>query len=139
MPDRLLIDSSFLYALHNRRDKYLSLAMAFALTDKRERIVPDVALTEVCHLLSQSVGIQSTASFLQYITLPPIQLEPVSVPDVRRARAIMLQYVDARLDFVDCCILALAERLNVTRICTFDRRDFALFRPTHCAFLELLP
>jgi predicted nucleic acid-binding protein len=41
--------------------------------------------------------------------------------------------------FVDCCILAIAERLNITRICTFDRRDFQTFATTHRERLELLP
>ncbi len=59
--------------------------------------------------------------------------------DVIRAAQIMERYADARFDFVDCCIMALAERLNITQVCTFDRRDFSIFRPTHCEHLELLP
>jgi hypothetical protein len=51
----------------------------------------------------------------------------------------MTQYADANLDFVDCCIMALSERLQVRQICTLDRRDFSIFRPTHCDYLELLP
>ncbi len=35
--------------------------------------------------------------------------------------------------------MAMTEGLNVTEICTFDRRDFSIFRPTHCDYLELLP
>lgn len=48
-------------------------------------------------------------------------------------------YQSARFDFVDCCIMALSERLNITQVCTLDRRDFSIFRPGHCPFLELLP
>lgn len=135
----ILMDSSFLYALHDERDRYAFEAELFSLTEESLLIVPDVALTEVAQMLKKNIGIQAVAAFLQTVTQSPIQLEPVTTPDIRRAREIMLQYVDARLDFVDCCILALAERLNVTRICTFDRRDFALFRPTHCDYLEMLP
>ena len=51
----------------------------------------------------------------------------------------MAKYADARFDFVDCCIMALVERLDITQICTFDRRDFGIFRPAHCEYLELLP
>lgn len=51
----------------------------------------------------------------------------------------MRKYRDAELDFVDCCLTALAERLNITRICTFDRRDFSIIRPKHTDYLELLP
>lgn len=59
--------------------------------------------------------------------------------DYLRIAEIMLAYRDAALDFVDCAIMALAERLNITHICTYDRRDFALFRPRHCDYLTLLP
>jgi uncharacterized protein len=51
----------------------------------------------------------------------------------------MAIYFDAKLDFVDCCIMALSERMNITKVCTFDRRDFGMFPPQHCAYLELLP
>jgi hypothetical protein len=51
----------------------------------------------------------------------------------------MEKYSDIELDFVDCCIVAIAERLNLTEICTFDRRDFSIIRPTHVEYLTLHP
>lgn len=36
-------------------------------------------------------------------------------------------------------IVAIAERLNVRRILTLDRRHFSVIRPQHCAAFELLP
>jgi hypothetical protein len=68
---------------------------------------------------------------------PP--LEPIAYPDLLRAHAIMEQYIQARFDLVDCCIMALAERLNIDQVCTFDRRDFSIFKPTHCDYLRMLP
>jgi uncharacterized protein len=35
--------------------------------------------------------------------------------------------------------MALAEYLAITQICTFDRRDFSIFRPAHCEYFERLP
>ena len=51
----------------------------------------------------------------------------------------MRQYADTELDFVDTAIMAVSERLNITRIATFDRRDFSIYRPTHVEHYELLP
>ncbi len=51
----------------------------------------------------------------------------------------MQQYADARVDFVDCVIVAMAERLNIKRILTGDRRHFFLFRPRHCQTFEVIP
>jgi predicted nucleic acid-binding protein len=49
------------------------------------------------------------------------------------------RHSDANLDFVDALIVATAERLNITRLLTLDRRDFQLIRPKHCSSFELLP
>jgi len=51
----------------------------------------------------------------------------------------MQQYASANLDFVDCCIMALSERLNIVQVGTLDRRDFSIFRPKHVDYLEILP
>jgi hypothetical protein len=53
--------------------------------------------------------------------------------DARRADDIL------NAEFADCCIMTLAERLNITQICTLDECDFSLFRPDHIERLELLP
>ena len=46
---------------------------------------------------------------------------------------------DARFDFVDVAQMAIAERLDIRRVYTFDRRDFSQFKPRHTDYLELLP
>jgi hypothetical protein len=66
-------------------------------------------------------------------------IERLSDADIERMLEIMEQYADARFDFVDVSIMAIAERLGITEIYTFDRRDFSAFRPTHCRYFELLP
>jgi uncharacterized protein len=78
-------------------------------------------------------------NFLDGLESPTVQLEAVTLTDVKRARQIMVQYESASLNFVDFCIVAISERLNFVQVHTFDRRDFIVFRPTHCAFLEFLP
>lgn len=101
--------------------------------------MPDVALVEVTHLLRNFINHNAMLAFLRIFSQSAFVLESVTMQDVRRAVEIMSKYADSRLDFVDCCIMAQAERLDITRICTFDRRDFAIYRPTHCETLELLP
>lgn len=63
----------------------------------------------------------------------------LTTSDYTRAVEILTTYRDVSLDFVDCCLTALAERLDITRICTFDRRDFMIIRPAHTDYFELLP
>ncbi len=59
--------------------------------------------------------------------------------DRQRMEQIMLKYADAEFDYADAALMALSERLKITRVFTFDRRDFTMFIPAHAAHLDLLP
>ena len=59
--------------------------------------------------------------------------------DLERVNQILEQCADSQLDFVDAVIVAIAERLRITRILTLDRRDFSIMRPRHCDYFEILP
>jgi len=139
MPNRTLIDSSFLFALYNQHDENYEKSQALAINYKGFFVIPDVTLPEVTFLFARQGKTPAVIKFLKSFAAAQPLLEPLTVPDVQRAHEIMEKYADAKLDFVDCSIMALAERLNITQICTFDRRDFPIFRPTHCEHLELLP
>lgn len=134
-----VVDSSFMYALAAPNDDNYRTALSFAETVTLQFVIPVVALTEVTYLLRTRISHRAEAMFLRSLAHSDVQLESLTLADVQRSSEIMTEYADARFDFVDCCIMALTERLNVTRVLTFDRRDFPIFRPTHCDFLELLP
>lgn len=137
--DNVLIDSSFLFAMTDPKDKEHHRATAYMEVNWRNQLIPDVVLTEVTYLIRVSIGQRGVLQFLDAIIAPEIIFQSLTPADLARAREIMEMYLDARFDFVDYCIMALSERLEVTRVCTFDRRDFAIFRPKHCDYLELLP
>lgn len=136
--ERILVDSNFLYAAYDENDKYHDEAVQ-ALEDDHILLIPEVVLVEVTYLLRLNVGIPITLDFLDTISETELPFINLDRNDILRVRDIMATYADNRFDFVDCCVMALAERLNITKIYTFDRRDFRVFRPTHCAYLELLP
>ncbi len=139
MAIRILVDSSFIYATYNEGDSNHIQAIDFAAKSQIISIAPDVILPEVCFLFERDFGHYAISKFLAAFYKSGITLQPILMDDVKRAQEIMTQYPEAELDFVDCCIMALAERLNITQVCTFDRRDFSIFRPAHCDYLELLP
>ena len=136
---QILVDSSYLFAFFDvKNTKHTEAALAADLY-RGQFVIPDVVLTEVAYLFNREGGIPAVLKFLDRLAVMQPQLEPVSVPDLARIREIMAMYKDSKFDFVDCCIMAHSECLNITRVCTFDRRDFSIFRPTHCEYLELLP
>ena len=135
----LIADSNFVYALFNSGDTRHSDAMSFVSQITEVMLVPDVVVPEVCYLIMRDLGHGDIREFLEYFAQLDAALEPIGMGDLGRARDILITYDDAALDIVDCCIMAIAERLDITRIATFDRRDFGMFKPNHCDYLELLP
>ncbi|MCY4072914.1 MAG: PIN domain-containing protein [Chloroflexi bacterium] len=135
----LIADTSFLYALYNENDIRHQDADRFASTTTRAMLIPCVALPELTYLFIRDVGYRGVESFFAHFKDMSPQLVPIVPADVYKIHEITEMYASAEFDIVDCCIMALAERLQITRIATLDRRDFSIFRPRHCDFLELLP
>ncbi len=135
----LIIDSSFLVALYDGGEVYHRRAYDFAADRLETMLVPAVALPEVGYLLRRNLGYAKSLNFFDFFENRNVRLFPVIQQDLARVYEIGRQYRDARLDIVDCCIMAIAERQNISRIATFDRRDFSIFQPRHCDFFELLP
>jgi uncharacterized protein len=77
--------------------------------------------------------------FLVELAASDIRLESIYFEDLERVNEILQQYADSQLDFTDATIIALAERENINRILTLDRRDFGFVRSRHCDYFELLP
>lgn len=135
----LLVDSSFLIALYDRSSSEYELVKQTSKLIRGRFLIPQVVLTEVVYLLKRELGVRGAVIFLEEFTDSEPNLIDVRIDDLRRAREIMAHYADAKLDFVDCCIMALSERLNITQVCTLDQRDFSIFRPKHIDYLEILP
>ncbi len=138
-PSRILVDSSFLYALYDRDDKDTEETSAVSDLYGGQFIIPYVVLTEVAYLFNRNGGVPAVIQFLDALVKADYTYEIISLDDLTRIREIMATYRDSKLDFVDCCIMALSERLNITQVCTLDQRDFSIFRPKHCDYLETLP
>jgi len=137
----VLVDASFLVALGYPSDRHHSRSVTFAGQDQKSvrLLVPDVVLAEVVYNLRRLLGNIVATRFTQVLATKNMPLVPLTTPDFLRAASLMSEYQDAELDFVDCCLTALAERLTITRICTFDRRDFSMIRPAHIEYFTLLP
>jgi predicted nucleic acid-binding protein len=138
-PNPILIDSSFLIALYNVRDQSYQAARQFFLVNSANLLVPDVTLVEASYLVERERGTPAVIRLLEAFEGEYYTLECLTKADLARVNQIKKDYPKANFDFVDCCLMALAERLNITQICTFDRRDFSIFRPRHADYLELLP
>lgn len=136
---KAIVDTSFLFALTNRKDINHARVLAVAQSLEEPLLVPSVVLPEVCYLIVSRLGHKTMRTFLRDLAVGDAKIEPTYVTDLPRIYEILSQYADSRLDFVDSAIIAASERERITRVLTLDRRDFSLVRPNHCRYFEILP
>jgi uncharacterized protein len=135
----LVADTSFVIAVLDRSDKYHVIARRYYEARREPIVFASVALTEVSYHLSEINEGKMLVPTLRALLRSGFTITELTIEDYTRALGILEKYHDTRIDFVDACIMALAERLQLKRILTFDHRDFGIFRPTHIERFELLP
>ena len=135
----LITDTSFVLAVLDRDDKNHARSRDFFSAAPGRTLLPAVTLPELAYHLDRLGGNKLVVQAFQTIRQGRLIITALVDSDYDRALDILSKYSDSRIDFVDACIMALAERLKITRILTFDRRDFGLYRPAHCDYFELLP
>jgi len=134
-----IVDTGFLYALADTRDKYHQPVLRASQNVQELIVLPAIVLPEICYLIGSRMGHPIMRGFMRGVLAGDMRIESLTEADLKRAVDVLDKYADAGVDFVDAAIVALAERLSITRILTTDRRHFQLFRPRHCAAFELLP
>jgi len=134
-----VLDTSFLYALTDQSDRHHQKVLAAARNVNQSLVLPAVVLPEVCYLIASRLGHSAMRRFVASMTIGSVQVEPTTVEDLARVHQVLEHYADSQLDFTDAAIVAIAERLTITRVYTLDRRDFSIIRPRHCDYFELLP
>ena len=100
--------------------------------------IPAPTLVEL-DWLGSSRGVPCIDMVLRGVTEGSIQVLDLNASDYTRARHLCAAYADLRLGFVDASIVAVAERLGVETIATFDHRHFSVVRPRHVAAFTLVP
>lgn len=102
--------------------------------------VPVPVVVETAWLIESRLGPATEAEFLGSITTTDeIALEGLTTEDWARIIELVDRYTDLPLGLVDASVIAIAERLGITRIATLDHRDFTVVRPRHVHAFELLP
>ena len=133
-----LLDTGFLLAIIAENDPYHSDCVR-ALKNERQVILPDIVLPELAYLVLRDMDHHTLALFLRSVGAGPVDYVATTRPDLMRAADLLEQYADNRIDFVDCVLVAMAERLNIFRILTIDRRHFSILRPRHISAFEIIP
>jgi uncharacterized protein len=136
--ETVIADTGFIVALTNSNDsRHAEVRPVY--TQQQRILLPQTVLVEVAYLLGRDAGITVVVAFLRGLPASRFTIIELTEQDIARTAAILEQYADSRVDFVDANVMAIAERLNITTVLTIDQRDFRLFRPKHCESFKLLP
>ncbi len=133
----LLVDSGILFALMDRTDSWHERARQYLERNRELLLVPATVLPETAFLLRRSGGPERELLVVSAVSRGELAVETLAGDDYRRTGELMTDYPE--IGFVDSSVVAIAERLNLTRLLTTDRRHFAYIRPRHVPALTLLP
>lgn len=133
----LLFDTGPLYALADADDAWHQRMLDFMEKRDETVLVPVTVLPEVTYLLRSRLGDRVERSFVGSLAARQMAIEPLQQADVERCETLIERYRD--LGFVDCTVIAMAERLRLSAIVTTDRRHFSIVRPAHRLTFDLLP
>ena len=130
---------SFLVSLTTAKERHHAACVQVAQEITSRLIVPITVLPETTHLIAKRLSHQAMRAFIGQMQSPQWHIENVMMADFERAKQVLDIYHDAKLDFADGTIVAIAERLNIDTILTLDRRDFYMIRPLHTDHFTILP
>ena len=136
MAIKVLVDTNAILALLNAHDpNHLAAKRLLPLSF----ILPSLVLPEVDYLASTRLGASVARAFQRAVIRGDFELVHTTTSDFTRALEIQEQQSDLTLGLVDSSIMAIAERLQIPRVFTFDRRHFLAVKPKGLSHLEILP
>ncbi|GJM42236.1 MAG: hypothetical protein DHS20C20_25180 [Ardenticatenaceae bacterium] len=133
-----LLDTGFVLAMLAENDSRHTACMQ-VMENEPNPLLPTPILTELAYMVIRDAGYAPFLKFFRFALAGTPRLVYPIATDFSRAADIMEKYADSRLDFVDCAIVAMAERLNISRILSVDQRDFRVLWPSHIPAFEILP
>jgi predicted nucleic acid-binding protein len=120
----IIVDAGPLIALFDRDDRHHRRAVEFVRGNSARLVSNLPVLTEASFVLRFSVDAQRD---LLWWAQEAIDIDQSTAADLPRIIALLHQYRDLPAAFADVSLVALAERLNLKHVASFDR-DFLIYR-----------
>jgi predicted nucleic acid-binding protein len=127
----ILVDTGPLVAAAHRNDTHHRAST--------EALAAGMVIAEVGYLLARDAGPSVEAGFLRSFETGFLDVVSATADDLARAADLVEQHADLPLGTTDACIVALAERLNITELVTLDQRHFNVVQLRHVQALTLTP
>jgi predicted nucleic acid-binding protein len=135
----ILVDTNVVVAALDPREKQHGVCREALLRPPEPLVIPAPTIPEIAYFLEQRLGQRSEAAFIRRLSGGSFLIEDPLPRDYARAADLVEQYSNFSLGTVDALMVAIAERLDVRRLLTLDRRHFGAVRPLHCDAFEIAP
>ena len=135
----ILLDGSVVVAAADRSDLNHATAVAWFARVDEPLLLGALTLAELDLLLQRELGVAATLALVRSLTDGGIRLVAPTDGDLARAGELLADAAEHHPRLADAVLVATAERLDVRRIATFDRRPIAVLRPRHVRAFDLEP
>lgn len=124
----IVVDTSFLYALLDRRDRCHREAVEWYEHMSDDLVTTPLVLAETDHLAATRAGRQAQAAFRGDVAAGAFGIEWWRTAAVESVE-VASRYADLGVSLTDGSLVALAARVETSAIATFDERHFRAVRP----------
>jgi predicted nucleic acid-binding protein len=135
----LILDAGPLLAALDANDQDHTRCASLLVDAREDLVVPGLVLAELDYWCHERLTGAAWLVFLEDLLSGVYRAEHPTRDDLARCATLQREYADLRLGIVDASVIALAERLNESKVATLDHRHFSVVRPAHAPALRLLP
>jgi predicted nucleic acid-binding protein len=122
----ILVDAGPLVALVDSDDQHHQKCVTTLREIKEPLATVWPALAEVLYLLTDLPAGQE--AIWELILRGTIGIFPLDAEDIPRIRELMRKYRDRRMELADAALIRVAEREDLSKFFTIDRKDFNVYR-----------
>lgn len=133
----IAIDTGPIVALFDKDDSYHHLSVEILKKIEEPFITTWPVITEAFYLLNFSWRVQD--DLWEFIVRGGVTIHPLENDAHLRCKELMGKYYDLPMDLADATLVALAEKTGLSKIFTFDHKDFSVYRPKHRKSFSLIP
>lgn len=132
-----LLDAGPLIALLNPRDQWYG-AIASSWGDLVGRcLTTEAVVVEATHMVARGRGTHSAV--LELLIAADVPIVALHLPMHEACVHLLRAYADMPMDYADATLVALADRLDLHRVFTLDRRGFRAYRGARGRTLDVVP
>jgi hypothetical protein len=133
----VLLDAGPLIAMLSPRDAaHGAVREAWPVLGDR-CLTTEAVVVEATHIVARGRG--DHARVLEFLVSSDIPVVSLHLPLHETCVHLMRRYADVPMDYADATLVALADRLRLTRVFTLDRKGFRTYRGARGIPFEVVP